>query len=58
MSIGKIILLGILAGIYSGILNELEGNYGINRFTSILLLSLLIVISGYILNKVGSKKVD
>lgn len=56
MKTNKLILLAIMAGVYSGILNELEGNLGLNHLTSILILSIVIFITGYLLNKIGEKK--
>lgn len=48
----KIILLAILAGIYSGILDDFELNYMIR----VLLLIVLVFITGYGLNHIGRNK--
>ncbi|MDQ0224276.1 hypothetical protein ACFPRB_16550 [Metabacillus niabensis] len=56
MGPAKILLIAILAGIYSGVLDNVEKNYGLNNFTSALILILLIYITGYILYKMGRKE--
>jgi hypothetical protein len=52
----KIILIAILAGIYSGVLDNVEKNYGLNNYTSAFILILLTYITGYILFKMGRKE--
>jgi uncharacterized membrane protein YjjP (DUF1212 family) len=52
----KIILIAILAGIYSGVLDSVEKNYGLNNFTSAFILILLTYSTGYILYKMGRKE--
>ncbi|MEK9197125.1 hypothetical protein [Ureibacillus sp. FSL E2-3493] len=47
----KIILLAILAGIYSGILDDFELHYMIR----VLLLIVLVCITGFVLNTIGRK---
>ncbi|MGN7939349.1 hypothetical protein [Metabacillus sp. 22489] len=56
MGPAKILLIAVLAGIYSGVLDTVEKNYGLNNFTSALILILLIYITGYILYKMGRKE--
>jgi hypothetical protein len=47
----KIILIGILAGIFSSILNDLEEIYGLNHIVSDLILTITIILTGYLLHK-------
>jgi hypothetical protein len=49
----KIILIGILAGIFSSILNDLEENYGFNHFASDCFITILIILIGYLLKKIA-----
>ncbi|MCK1999806.1 hypothetical protein MZM54_00230 [[Brevibacterium] frigoritolerans] len=52
----KIILIAVLAGIYSGVLDSVEKNYRLNNITSAFILILLTYITGYILYKMGRKE--
>ena len=53
MGPGKIILIAVLAGIYSGVLDSVENIYGLNNFASAFILIFLTYITGYILYKMG-----
>ena len=56
MGPGKIILIAVLAGIYSGVLDSVEEYYRLNNFLSSFFLILLTYITGFILYKIGTKK--
>ena len=56
MGPGKIILIAVLAGIYSGVLDNVEENYRLNNFLSSFFLILLTYITGSILYKIGRKE--
>jgi phage shock protein PspC (stress-responsive transcriptional regulator) len=56
MSTSKIILTAIMAGIYSGILNNFEVDSGLTRIASILIVVILTFITGYLLNRVDLSK--
>ena len=56
MGPGKIILIAVLAGIYSGVLDSVEENYRLNNFLSSFFLILLTYITGFILYKIGRKR--
>lgn len=53
MRIDKLILIGIMAGIYSAILDGFEQDYGLNYIVSAFILTVLIIITGYIVHKIG-----
>jgi hypothetical protein len=53
MRIDKLILTGIMAGIYSGILDGFEQDYGLNHIISAIILTWLTIITGYLLHKIG-----
>lgn len=50
------ILTGILAGIYSAILDGFEQDYGLNPITSALIITVSTILTGYLLHKIGSNK--
>lgn len=56
MQVDKIILTGLMAGIYSGILDGIEQDYGLNHIGSALILTVLTIATGYLLHKIGRKK--
>jgi hypothetical protein len=56
MGPGRLILIAVLAGIYSGILDQIEESFGLQNFVSILILVLLIYSTGVILYKTQEKK--
>jgi hypothetical protein len=57
MGAGRIILLAILAGIYSGVLDGIEAKTGMNSMGSALILVLLTFLTGYLLFKLKRKDV-
>jgi hypothetical protein len=57
MRIDKLILTGIMAGVYSGILDGLEQGYGLNELTSALIIAVLTITTGCILHISGRKEV-
>ncbi|HWO95889.1 MAG TPA: hypothetical protein VNM45_06070 [Bacillus sp. (in: firmicutes)] len=57
MGPGKLILTAVMAGIYSGILDSFEEDYGLNNIVSAFTLILLTYITGYILYKMGRKEI-
>lgn len=58
MRIEKIILMGTLVGVFSGILDGYEQDYGLNHITSAIILTLLTITTGYIIHKFGSNKIN
>lgn len=51
------ILTGIMAGIYFSILDGLEQDYGFNHhFSSAVILTILTIITGYFIYKIGRRK--
>ena len=57
MGPGKLILTAVMAGIYSGVLDGVEEDYGLNNIVSAFILILLTYITGYILYKLGLKEI-
>ncbi|WP_394238427.1 hypothetical protein [Niallia oryzisoli] len=55
MKLHKILLLTILAGIYSSILNQFEEDFGINRLICNVTLSLAIFLTGLIFYRIDRK---
>ncbi|WP_187442864.1 hypothetical protein [Rossellomorea vietnamensis] len=53
MNTGRILLLAVLAGIYSAILNEAEESISLGRHLSITLLILGVFLTGVLLHKIG-----
>ena len=51
-------MTGIMAGIYSGILDVFEQDYGLNHIASVFILTVLTIITGYryFLHKIGSNE--
>lgn len=56
MGPGKMILIAIMAGIYSGILDGVENHYGLHSLVSTCLLILLTYITGYTLYYMRKKR--
>ncbi|MGM0901559.1 MAG: hypothetical protein ACQEXB_10745 [Bacillota bacterium] len=56
MRVDKLILTGVMAGIYSGILDGLEQEYGLNYIASALIITILTITTGYLLHKVRRKE--
>jgi hypothetical protein len=56
MRVDKIILTGLMAGIYSGILDGIEQDYGLNQIGSAVILSVLTITTGYLLHRMGRKR--
>ncbi|WP_066070442.1 hypothetical protein [Neobacillus soli] len=56
MRIDKLILTGILAGIYSFLLDGFEQDYGLNHILSSFVLMILTIITGYLLHRFGRNK--
>ena len=54
---GELILTAVMAGIYSGVLDGVEEDYGLNNIVSAFILILLTYITGYILYKLGLKEI-
>ncbi|WP_449539690.1 hypothetical protein [Ferdinandcohnia sp. Marseille-Q9671] len=57
MDTWKLILTALMAGIYSGILDGVEANYGLSHFVSASILILLTFMTGYLLVKMRPKVV-
>lgn len=57
MGPGKLILTAVMVGIYSGVLDSVEEDYGINNIVSAFILILLTYFTGYILYKMGRKEI-
>ena len=57
MGPGKLILTAVMAGIYSGVLDGVEEDYGLNNIVSAFILILLTYITGYTLYKLGLKEI-
>jgi uncharacterized membrane protein YbjE (DUF340 family) len=55
MGPGRLILIAVLAGIYSGILDQIEESFGLKNIVSTLILVLLIFSTGVILYKTEEK---
>jgi hypothetical protein len=53
-----IILIAIMAGIYSGILDDFQYRYGLNQILSNVILVLLTFVTGYFLYKPAKSKRD
>ncbi|MBM7602429.1 hypothetical protein FS935_01490 [Metabacillus litoralis] len=53
MGIGRLLLIAILAGLYSGVLDEFQYHYGINAILSNVILALLLFVTAYFLTKWG-----
>lgn len=53
MRMNKLILTGIMAGIYSGILDGFEQDYGLNHIASAFIITVLTIITGYFLHRIG-----
>ncbi|PFG06401.1 hypothetical protein [Bacillus sp. es.034] len=56
MRISTFILTGILAGIYSSVLDGLEQDYSLNSFFSAFILALLTIGTGLLLHRLPSIK--
>jgi hypothetical protein len=55
MGIARIMIIAIMAGIYSGILDDFQQRYGLNFILSHVILVLLTFATGYILYKPAKK---
>lgn len=55
MKVGQLLLLGIIAGILSSILDGFEEVNGLNHIASALILTVSIFITGYFLYRFGGK---
>lgn len=53
MRIDKLILTGIMAGVYSGILDGFEQDYRLNHIASAFILTFLTIITGYLIHKIN-----
>lgn len=53
MGLGRILLIAIMAGVFSGILDEFQYRYGFNQLLSNIILSLIIFVMAYLLTKWG-----
>ena len=53
MRIDKLILTGIMAGVYSTILDGFEQDYGLNYIVGAFILTFLTIITGYFVHKIG-----
>ncbi|WP_226666267.1 hypothetical protein [Metabacillus litoralis] len=51
MGTGKVILIAIMAGIYSGIMDHFEYSYEINNMLSNVILTFLIFMTAYLVSK-------
>ncbi|RIW29177.1 hypothetical protein D3H55_19475 [Bacillus salacetis] len=58
MGAGRIIILAIMAGVYSGILDGIEAETGMNSIGSALILVLVTFLTGYLLFKFKRKDVS
>jgi len=54
MRTDKLILTGLMVGVYSGILDGFEQNYRLNHIASAFILMVLTIITGYFLHKIGA----
>lgn len=55
MGIARIMIIAIMAGIYSGALNDFENRYGLNPILSHMILIVLIFATGLLLYKTAKK---
>lgn len=58
MRVDKMILTGIMAGIYSGLLDGFEADYGLNHILSAFILTILTITTGFLLHKIGKNDMD
>ena len=58
MRTDKLILTGIIAGIYSGILDSFEQDYGLNHIASAFIITFLTITTGYLLHKIGRNEIN
>ncbi|WHY85752.1 hypothetical protein QNH39_24625 [Neobacillus novalis] len=56
MRTDKLIFMGVMAGIYSFLLDGYEQDYGLNSILSGCILTVLTIITGYLLHKFGRNK--
>ncbi len=56
MGPGRIVLMAVMAGVYSAILDNVETAYNLNPILSAVLLVLFTFTTGYMLYKVGRKE--
>lgn len=55
MGIARIFIIAIMAGVYSGILNDFQYSYGLNPILSHMILIVLTIATGFLLYKTAKK---